>query len=372
MDDSATRSSSAFDGDVVGMLILIELKGIRQDIKDEIRSLREDIKHSLGEKHGQTAKELFTFDNTNVDGDIVGTTDCIPSNTQLDSVSDLFHSINSTLPESAQGSSLIESFEALSPMKSSVWCDKELDNPVKVEFVCEELEDSICDQSEPMQVPGNYNTRYNHTAVDVEVIRENSLFLSTVAKDAAANNIASYDSLQSSMRQQLTKKKNRKKITNERKKQLMVLISSLDQDEKKKISCTYCKKTFKSKHRLKKHASLHTGENPYKCEFCYQNFAFGPQLKQHLHSVHKHMNCIEDFETGSFYCVHCKKSFKSKKSSKVHIRTYTGKRPFKCVYCDTGFILKSYLNKHLHAVHGDMPALTAKKQKGKSRRYEML
>ena len=351
MDGITTHSSSLGEGDVVGMLILKELKLIRQDMKIEIRSLREEIKHGCGEKHAQHVKKLIDSDNLTLDDGIAKpicmyygnedsvskslknsqpvvmlvdsdsgginrniseTTGCrtetnmTPILTHYGSIDNVVKPLlnlcqpsNSTMLEGEQGNSLIS--KALSPMKSTEEYNEQPNHQVNVEFICEQIQgqDLLCEpSSELTEVSDNRNTRRYKQAVKHEFNHEEPL---------------------SSGQIQHTKRKFQKKKF----KQPPEVLRILD-------------------------------KNPYKCEHCTENFAFKPKLKQHLHTIHEEMNSRANLESKSFYCLHCQQSYTNKNAYEVHRRAYTGERPFKCIECGTGFILKTYLNHHLYNVHGDM------------------
>ena len=56
--------------------------------------------------------------------------------------------------------------------------------------------------------------------------------------------------------------------------------------EKHSHQCTTCGKGYNSFSALKTHERSHTGEKPYKCEFCKMGFTQNGNLRAHIRRVH--------------------------------------------------------------------------------------
>ena len=94
-----------------------------------------------------------------------------------------------------------------------------------------------------------------------------------------------------------------------------------DPNDMQLFSCSWCIKSFRKKHNLKRHLKVHTEEKPYNCSLCDKSFADSERLKIHLR-VH----------TGEkpFSCSECSKTFAHIQSLKHHKRIHTGEKPFSC------------------------------------------
>ncbi|OMJ77130.1 hypothetical protein SteCoe_23356 [Stentor coeruleus] len=92
------------------------------------------------------------------------------------------------------------------------------------------------------------------------------------------------------------------------------MVKNLKNDTDSFVSCTVCSKSFKEKHKLKRHMMVHTGEKPFPCSFCGKSFALEYNLNTHLriHTGEKPYKC--DFQD-------CGKSFTQSGNLKTHIRT---------------------------------------------------
>ena len=96
---------------------------------------------------------------------------------------------------------------------------------------------------------------------------------------------------------------------------------------------------------LKKHfASVHEGNNPFKCKVCNGKFSQKSNLNQRVTFVHEGIK--------SFKCEVCDYTFSRKGDLKHHFSSvHEGNKLFKCEVCDYKFSLKGDFNKHFASVH---------------------
>ncbi|XP_041978703.1 zinc finger protein 431-like [Aricia agestis] len=146
------------------------------------------------------------------------------------------------------------------------------------------------------------------------------------------------------------------------------MISHTSFEERKKIPCKVCEKTFNTiggrnahyRHRhlgikqhcdicnkdvvsLKSHLQLthKTVPKPYKCVLCESSFVCRSQLDVHLmkHAKHKPFRCDQP---------DCDKAFYTKKNLQFHIRgVHEKEKSHLCQFCSKGFFKKSHLLVHL-------------------------
>lgn len=117
---------------------------------------------------------------------------------------------------------------------------------------------------------------------------------------------------------------------------------------KKFYTCSQCDKFYTSSSHLKIHIrSDHTGERPFSCTYdgCGKKFNTAYTLKVHERS---HTN------DRPYKCIQCCKAFKTSGDLLKHTRTHTGEKPFKCSFegCEKSFttndINKMHMRTHLN------------------------
>ncbi|XP_042227399.1 protein krueppel-like [Homarus americanus] len=82
-------------------------------------------------------------------------------------------------------------------------------------------------------------------------------------------------------------------------------------NERKRFECTFCKKKFKRKEKLKYHERIHTGERPFQCQLCVRGFVSKTKLDDH---VSRHRG------DRRYRCSYCTKTYAGAWDLKQHIR----------------------------------------------------
>jgi len=105
--------------------------------------------------------------------------------------------------------------------------------------------------------------------------------------------------------------------------------------------CTVCGKCFSLK-SYRKHIRIHTGEHPYKCQYCERLFAQSSTLRGHelIHTGEK-----------SYVCNICSRAFLRSKALMHHQRIHTDELPHSCEVCGKAFVNETqkctHMKKHL-------------------------
>ena len=137
--------------------------------------------------------------------------------------------------------------------------------------------------------------------------------------------------------------------------------------------CDLCQKSFSRPGNLKNHKLVHIGDRKLICEFCQVALPQYWHLKEHLAGIHgqdvhfKCLKCNRKFHYKTNWLHHqCRRKKKPKgervicricgKSisaghTRVHLRSHTGDKPFKCPSCDATFSQASNLKRHQKSRH---------------------
>ena len=116
------------------------------------------------------------------------------------------------------------------------------------------------------------------------------------------------------------------------------------EDVRSDFRCDECGKCLSSKRNLERHYWTHTGDRPFQCTVCKQEFTRKEILKEHIRRRH----------TGEkpYSCTDCKKSFATKLDLTRHCYTHNGLKPYQCTECGQKFAQKASFVHHTRKKHG--------------------
>ncbi|XP_072101422.1 telomere zinc finger-associated protein-like [Mobula birostris] len=142
-------------------------------------------------------------------------------------------------------------------------------------------------------------------------------------------------------------------------------------------TCPECNQTFKGRIELRNHLVSHTGEMPFKCSSCPQQFMHKKDMQSHMiksHGAPKPFPCpacskcflsrndLHQHELSKhqgeklFVCEECGHRASTRHGLQMHIKSkHRNERPYICEFCDRGFTQKGNLNVHLRTHTGEKP-----------------
>lgn len=141
-----------------------------------------------------------------------------------------------------------------------------------------------------------------------------------------------------------------------------LLLSELQNATNKWLSCDICAFRTTKRHHMSRHMKVwHMGKptlKPFSCHICGVRMSQSNNMKRHMlsHTGEKPFPC--SFES-------CDRRFFSSGELSIHMRRHLGQKPYKCNQCDETFLIKAYLNSHVHRKHSNHRPFTCE-QCGKS------
>ena len=131
--------------------------------------------------------------------------------------------------------------------------------------------------------------------------------------------------------------------------------SALDSEEKLKMIpgrrkhlCFYCRKEFSGSTALKRHILLHTGEKPFKCQWCNSAYTRKFMLEKHYKVWHDEKT---EFYVKQNICPYCKREIKSPDQLKTHMTYHVNEGSHRCRLCNMAFRYHAMLREHMTKYH---------------------
>ncbi|KAF5300153.1 hypothetical protein FQR65_LT09244 [Abscondita terminalis] len=114
--------------------------------------------------------------------------------------------------------------------------------------------------------------------------------------------------------------------------------------------CHVCEKKFRQKCQLRDHFNVHTGDKPYKCDFCkpVKGFTQTSSLYVHFRRVHAVVtkNCSWEVYSKNGDCLVCSDVFFKHSQMFDHMKAYYVENEFECHVCNQKFSMTCHFKTH--------------------------
>lgn len=341
---SSNHTSSA---ELLGSLILEELKGIRKDIKEEVRTLGQKLEDVL---LSHLTRDSFLNSSSKVKSKNMNIIDV----DDLDSRNNKYlfsESPNALTCKEAEFENYTQNSDTdrqIDINKSSQILFANFDND-NVEshqaniFIKEELSSETKMKSSEHIFVGNDDLNEIHSTNNDRINSKNTIKNSFVLPTEAAdkNNNASLSSLSSFSGFSF--------LTEEPE-----FVNSQNFSECSKRNSTFLNNDSSIENNfLPLHKSISSRKHLFPSA-CVDSLTLPHTQKQSKALVLQDNSGFSIFPKR-YKCQICDRMFAQKKYAEMHIRTHNGEKPFKCSVCNVGFLTKGNLKRHLIVHTGEKP-----------------